>query len=246
LAWLGLVIADHRRRPDRLGTFVHRTDPIVRLGLVVGLLAVAGYTVVAQHPFNVSTNPVWLAGKVAAYAVCIACGVAIRVRLAQFGPAWAALVAGGNAGRGAASRALLAGNAAVLYAMWALVVGRGARRRQARLDRREPTDDGADRGDPTAHRDHLHVVRVRGCRASTRLDDSVTVWDVFTPELIVGGRAAFHARDRAQMQARGRLHLDVGPATIDVHRDVAWARYVVTFRYEPPGEASAGFSPTSC
>ena len=79
------------------------------------------------------------------------------------------------------------------------------------------------------------VAGIDGC-----LDDGVTIWDVFTPELIVGKaeRDDFHARDRAQMRARGRLHLDVGPTLIDVHGDVAWARYVVTFRYEPPGETS--------
>jgi ketosteroid isomerase-like protein len=79
---------------------------------------------------------------------------------------------------------------------------------------------------------------VRGIESC--LDDDVTIWDVFTPELIVGKdeRDAFHARDRAQMRARGPLHLDVGPAMIDVRGDVAWARYVVNFRYEPPGETS--------
>jgi ketosteroid isomerase-like protein len=70
------------------------------------------------------------------------------------------------------------------------------------------------------------------------LDDSATVWDVFTPDLIVGTaqRHDFHARDRAQMLARGPLHLKVGTALVDVRGDVAWARYVVDFRYEPPGE----------
>ena len=72
------------------------------------------------------------------------------------------------------------------------------------------------------------------------LDDAATIWDVFTPELIVGRaeRDEFHQRDRAQMRARGRLHLQVGPAMVDVQGDVAWARYVVNFRYEPPGELS--------
>jgi ketosteroid isomerase-like protein len=72
------------------------------------------------------------------------------------------------------------------------------------------------------------------------LDDSATIWDVFTPDLIVGkaARDEFHARDRAQMRARGPLHLGVGPAIVDVRGDVAWARYLVTFYYEPPGETS--------
>lgn len=123
LGWLALVIADHRRRPDRLGVLVHRTDLIVRLTLVVGLLAVAGYTVVAARPFGVTTNPIWLAGKVAAYAICIACGVAIRVRLAPFGPAWAALLAGGSTPD--VERRLRGSVRATLpfvYVIWALVI----------------------------------------------------------------------------------------------------------------------------
>jgi ketosteroid isomerase-like protein len=72
------------------------------------------------------------------------------------------------------------------------------------------------------------------------LDDAATIWDVFTPDLIVGraARDEFHARDRAQMRARGPLELRVGPAIVDVHGDVAWARYLVDFEYQPPGATS--------
>jgi hypothetical protein len=123
LSWLGLVIADHHRRPDRLGVLVHRTDLVVRLVLVVGLLAVAGYAAVAARPFGVTTNPIWLAGKVAAYAVCIACGVAIRLRLAPFGPAWAALVAGGSSPDVERRlRKSVRGTLPFVYVIWALVV----------------------------------------------------------------------------------------------------------------------------
>jgi ketosteroid isomerase-like protein len=72
------------------------------------------------------------------------------------------------------------------------------------------------------------------------LDGSATIWDVFTPDLIVGRaqRDEFHARDQAQMRARGRLDLRVSPAIVDVHGDVAWARYLVDFEYQPPGATS--------
>jgi hypothetical protein len=124
LAWLGLVVADHYRRPDRLGALVHRTDMVVRLVLVAGLLAVAGYTAVAARPFGVETNPIWLAGKVAAYAICIACGVAIRVRLAPFGPAWAALVAGGSSPDVEQRlRSSVRATLPFVYVIWALVIG---------------------------------------------------------------------------------------------------------------------------
>ena len=72
------------------------------------------------------------------------------------------------------------------------------------------------------------------------LDPTATIWDVFTPDLIVGAaqREAFHERDRAQMRARGPLTLRVSAAMVEVHGDVAWARYIVDFRYQPPGAAS--------
>lgn len=68
------------------------------------------------------------------------------------------------------------------------------------------------------------------------LDDGVTIWDVFTPELVTGKaqRDEFHAKDRAQMQARGPLRLDVTQLAVEVRGEVAWARYVVDFRYDPP------------
>jgi ketosteroid isomerase-like protein len=72
------------------------------------------------------------------------------------------------------------------------------------------------------------------------LDDSVTIWDVFTPELVSGKaqRDEFHAKDRAQMRARGPLHLDVTQLAVEVRGDVAWAHYIVDFRYDPPNPLS--------
>ena len=46
-----------------------------------------------------------------------------------------------------------------------------------------------------------------------RLADDCTVWDVFEPELIRGRqeRDAFHARDRAQSEARGSFSWQLVP-----------------------------------
>ncbi|WP_223838762.1 hypothetical protein [Saccharopolyspora pogona] len=122
LCWLALVIADHRRRPGRTGTLVHRADLVVRAGLVVGLLGVAVYTALAAQPFGVPTTQVWLAWKVAAYAACIACGLAIRIRLAPFGPAWAALVRDGSSPDVERRiRASVRGVLPFVYAIWVLV-----------------------------------------------------------------------------------------------------------------------------
>ncbi|MDA8368907.1 MAG: hypothetical protein M0026_03455 [Nocardiopsaceae bacterium] len=96
LIWLALVIVDFRRAPVRYADLAHRTDYVVRIALVLGLLAVSGYTFVVAEPFGVTTNPKWLAGKVAAYALCIFGGIMIRVKLRPFGPAFAKLMSDGS------------------------------------------------------------------------------------------------------------------------------------------------------
>ena len=42
------------------------------------------------------TNPRWLGAKLAAYALCIFCGVMIRRQLLPFGPAFGRLVTSGS------------------------------------------------------------------------------------------------------------------------------------------------------
>jgi ketosteroid isomerase-like protein len=69
----------------------------------------------------------------------------------------------------------------------------------------------------------------------------VTVWDVFTPQLIQGQKALkdFHAADKSQMQSRGALHLDVEDGMVlDVWGDTAIARYYISFTYDPPNATS--------
>ena len=69
----------------------------------------------------------------------------------------------------------------------------------------------------------------------------VTVWDVFTPQLIQGQKALkeFHATDKAQMESRGTLHLNVEDGmVIDVWGDTAVARYYINFTYDPPNATS--------
>jgi hypothetical protein len=123
LAWLALVLANHVRRPAAHAELVHRTDLAVRVLLVVGLLSVAGYAAVVDDPFGATTNPRWLAGKVAAYALTIACGLAIRLRLAPFVPAWAQLVREGTSPEVEARlTASVRGTLPFVYAIWALVV----------------------------------------------------------------------------------------------------------------------------
>ncbi|MFF3611543.1 hypothetical protein [Streptomyces sp. NPDC002580] len=92
--WLWLTVTDHHRPGHR--TWVRRADWTVRIALTAALLATAAYTLVAAQPFGVDTRPRWLGAKVALYALAIACGLGIRVRLRPFGPAFAALAADGS------------------------------------------------------------------------------------------------------------------------------------------------------
>lgn len=94
LGWLAATIADHRTH----GGFpwVKRTDWAVRIGLICALAAVAGYTLIADRPFGVTTDPRWLGGKLALYTVTIACGLGIRLTLRPFGAAFGALMTTGS------------------------------------------------------------------------------------------------------------------------------------------------------
>ncbi|GAA0595582.1 hypothetical protein [Actinomadura livida] len=94
LAWLAATIADHRTH----GRFpwVRRADWAVRIGLIAALAALSAYTLLADRPFGVTTDPRWLGGKVALYTAAIACGLGIRLTLRPFGPAFGALMSGGS------------------------------------------------------------------------------------------------------------------------------------------------------
>ena len=74
----------------------------------------------------------------------------------------------------------------------------------------------------------------------SRLADDCTVWDVFEPELIRGRqqRDAFHARDRAQSEARGSFSWQLVPLEASLFGDTAIARYYLDFEYQPPGAAA--------
>lgn len=96
LAWLALMLSAFFRAPAKHAALTLRADLVVRSSIAVGLLGAALYAFVVDEPFGVDTNPKWLAGKVAAYALCIASGIMIRMSLKPFGPAFAALMSTGS------------------------------------------------------------------------------------------------------------------------------------------------------
>ncbi|WP_067833183.1 hypothetical protein [Actinomadura kijaniata] len=93
-AWLAATVADHRAH----GRFrwVRRVDWAIRIGLVVALAGVAAYTMLADRPFGVATDPRWLGGKLALYTLALACGLGVRLTLRPFGPAFGTLMTSGS------------------------------------------------------------------------------------------------------------------------------------------------------
>ena len=96
LAWLVAMLVSYLRSPARYADLASRADWVVRIAVTVALLATSLYALVVAEPFGVDTNPKWLAAKVGVYALCILCGIMIRVSLKPFGPAFAAMMAGGS------------------------------------------------------------------------------------------------------------------------------------------------------
>lgn len=96
LLWLAIMLAAFFRKPQRHADLAAHTDLWVRSAVAVGLLVTAAYAFVVSEPFGVETNPKWLAGKVAAYALCIVAGIMIRVSLRPFGPAFGQLMSTGS------------------------------------------------------------------------------------------------------------------------------------------------------
>ena len=65
-----------------------------------------------------------------------------------------------------------------------------------------------------------------------------TIWDLFEPDLVRGGRAAraeFRKKDMSESQQRGALRIDIEEPVVDVWGDVAVARYYLDYEFAAPG-----------
>ncbi|TDC77808.1 hypothetical protein [Actinomadura sp. 7K507] len=125
LAWLAATIVDHRTH----GRFpwVRRADWAIRIAVAAGLSVAAAYTLLADTPFGVTTNPRWLGAKVALYTIALLCGLGIRLTLRPFGPAFGALMAGGSTPE--IERTLkrsVDGCLPYVFGIWAAVLSTGA------------------------------------------------------------------------------------------------------------------------
>ncbi|MFI6817524.1 hypothetical protein ACIBG7_34355 [Nonomuraea sp. NPDC050328] len=121
LGWLALTVRDHHA-PGR-HPLVRRADWTIRLGLIAAITGAAAYTLIAERPFGVTTDPRWLGGKLALYALTIAAGLGIRLKLRGFGPAFGALAASGSTPEVEGKlRASVDGCLPYVWAIWAGVL----------------------------------------------------------------------------------------------------------------------------
>lgn len=92
--WLALTVIAHRTHGRIAG--VLRTDLTIRFAVIAAMATAGVYTLVADEPFGVTTNPKWLGGKILLYTTAIAAGLGIRMTLRPFGPAFGALMSTGS------------------------------------------------------------------------------------------------------------------------------------------------------
>jgi len=65
-----------------------------------------------------------------------------------------------------------------------------------------------------------------------------TIWDLFEPDLVRGGRAGraeFRKKDMSESQKRGPLTIEIDDPVVDVWGDFAVARYYLSYAFKPPG-----------
>ena len=82
--------------------------------------------------------------------------------------------------------------------------------------------DAFKRGDTKEIEKHLH--------------EEASVWDVFTPDMIIGRKnlEEFHSRDQAQKESRGQLSIELEEPMIREWNEFAIATYCLEFRYQQP------------
>ncbi|MFV8784248.1 hypothetical protein ACNKU7_17640 [Microbulbifer sp. SA54] len=90
LGWLGLVATLHFAHGKSFVPALTQFDFYLRIVLIVGLLALAGYALATKFILTAS----WLAIKLGIFALLVLCGLLIRMRLKLFGAAWGRLMAG--------------------------------------------------------------------------------------------------------------------------------------------------------
>ena len=90
LAWLTMVVVLHLSADSAGKRILTRVDFWFRVAVAGGLLTAGGYSLVA----DTTALPYWFAWKVVIFGALVGCGLAVRIRLKNFGPAFAELLGG--------------------------------------------------------------------------------------------------------------------------------------------------------
>ena len=93
LAWLAIAVTVYLRGGTALARRLAPADTGVRIGVLVSCAGVAAWGFAGGGPL--AEQP-WLAGKFGLFALLVACGLAIRVALRPFVPAFRQLVVEGS------------------------------------------------------------------------------------------------------------------------------------------------------
>lgn len=122
LSWLEMVLLIHHRTPQGRAAGLVRFDFWFRVVLAAALAAAGLSAWLASMP----PWPAWLAIKLLAFAATVVCGLAIRIRLRPFGPAFARLMSAGPEGVTAADNQVIASSLArckpYVIVIWVLLV----------------------------------------------------------------------------------------------------------------------------
>ena len=88
-AWLAMVITLHVAKPSPAKSILTRFDFAFRLTLTLALIAIGVAALMGAWQ-----TPAYVAWKLAIYGGLIGCGLIVRIKLRDFGPAFAAIAAG--------------------------------------------------------------------------------------------------------------------------------------------------------
>jgi hypothetical protein len=114
--WLAMVLALHfLAHRGGLG-WLARVDFWFRVAMVAALVSIAALAISGQ----LSSVSAWAGWKLGIFGVLVACGLAVRIKLKPFGPAFGRLATGtGDAADNAAISASMAGSRPFVLIIWA-------------------------------------------------------------------------------------------------------------------------------
>lgn len=121
LAWLALVLVERKLPGSGPGDSLRRIDGVIRAGLVVLLLALAIAGLVGASAMT--HFPWWINAKIGVYALCVAAGLALRLRGGPFRQAWQQLRLDGSTPEVEKTlQRRMSGSMPFVYAIWVLIL----------------------------------------------------------------------------------------------------------------------------